>query len=422
MEGVSVQTFERGGRGLAANKEISAGDALIALPKHCHLTYDNSSDPRLLHHIRKVPDELWGAKLALQLLNQRVRGDQSPFGRYIAALPRAIHGLPMFFDGNTVQSLEYPPVIEQVKKRCRWLIEFTASNSSLSDAFDGVDIDANALGWAFGVVTSRAFRTRGPHHPAAMLPLIDMANHSFKPNATVIPLASKPSTLILRASEPISAGSEIVLSYGNLQNDFFLMDYGFVVPDNPFETVSLQFDVGLVEAAKAISSSTYCSSIGDGTSGARDMFSSLAEWKQRPLAALGLLKDTEVHIKRSLQPVDSRLLAALRVMCAESPEDVKYQDPESLGVWDRPLSQNNEMMALRTLRGLCAIVLARFSTTLEEDCELLKVISDHNSMLAVLFRMEKKKVLKEALQEIHVRLGQVAKHSNQSTKPGKGIV
>lgn len=38
-------------------------------------------------------------------------------------------------------------------------------------------------------MTSRAFRIRGPQHPAALLPLIDMANHSFEPNAEVVPVA-----------------------------------------------------------------------------------------------------------------------------------------------------------------------------------------------------------------------------------------
>lgn len=55
----------------------------------------------------------------------------------------------------------------QVKKRCRWLLSFTQQtlrpiSGSEKDPFDGADVDANALGWALAVVTSRAFRTRGP--------------------------------------------------------------------------------------------------------------------------------------------------------------------------------------------------------------------------------------------------------------------
>lgn len=35
------------------------------------------------------------------------------------------------------------------------------------------------------MVTSRAFRTRGPSAPASALPLVDMANHSFSPNCKI---------------------------------------------------------------------------------------------------------------------------------------------------------------------------------------------------------------------------------------------
>lgn len=42
-------------------------------------------------------------------------------------------------------------------------------------------------GWALSVTSSRAFRVRGPGHPAALLPLIDMCNHSFAPNCEVLP-------------------------------------------------------------------------------------------------------------------------------------------------------------------------------------------------------------------------------------------
>ncbi len=39
----------------------------MELPAQCQLTYDGSSDPRLLALINQVPAELWGAKLALQV-------------------------------------------------------------------------------------------------------------------------------------------------------------------------------------------------------------------------------------------------------------------------------------------------------------------------------------------------------------------
>lgn len=70
---------------------------------------------------------------------------------------------------------------------------------------------------------------RGPEHPAALLPLIDMANHSFTPNATVLPDGG--GGVRMTALRNIPRGSPVLLDYGKLSNDFLLLDYGFVVRD-----------------------------------------------------------------------------------------------------------------------------------------------------------------------------------------------
>jgi histone-lysine N-methyltransferase SETD3 len=154
---------------------------------------------------------------------------------------------------------QYPPVTEQVKKRCRWLLTFangplaaaSADTASEGELFGGATVDANALGWALAAVSSRAFRraapagaaclailccafashlavpmcrVRGTGAPASMLPLIDICNHSFEPNVEVKPAAG--GALALRALQPLQPGAPLLLSYGPLSNDFLLMDYG----------------------------------------------------------------------------------------------------------------------------------------------------------------------------------------------------
>jgi histone-lysine N-methyltransferase SETD3 len=47
----------------------------------------------------------------------------------------------------------------------------------------------------------------------------------------------------------IKAGEAILLSYGQLSNDFLLMDYGFVVPSNQHDRVALRFDLDLVNVS-----------------------------------------------------------------------------------------------------------------------------------------------------------------------------
>lgn len=172
--------------------------------------------------------------MLVQLIAHRLRGPDSPLSTYITNLPIGFSGIPMFFGkevwflvgshrppcrpNNSVNlqaivAIEYPPVGEQVKKRCKWLFEFSKELAKLpgsaEDPFAGARVDINAMGesalphcvamrlllfaldilipqcdlkpgilqsirsgWALACVTSRAFRTKGTQHPASCLPLI----------------------------------------------------------------------------------------------------------------------------------------------------------------------------------------------------------------------------------------------------------
>lgn len=88
----------------------------------------------------------------------------------------------------------------QVNKRCRFLLEFEREVKQALDnlkpddhPFGGQYVDSSSLGWAMSAVSSRAFRLYGKDMPDGthinipmMLPLIDMCNHSFSPNAEII--------------------------------------------------------------------------------------------------------------------------------------------------------------------------------------------------------------------------------------------
>lgn len=88
----------------------------------------------------------------------------------------------------------------QVNKRCRFLLDFEKEvKNALSDLsmkdhpFGGQDINASSLGWAMSAVSSRAFRLYGKKSLTEaysdmpmMLPLIDMCNHNFEPNARIV--------------------------------------------------------------------------------------------------------------------------------------------------------------------------------------------------------------------------------------------
>lgn len=229
----------------------------------------------------------------------------------------------------------------QVNKRCRFLLDFeqevrrVLENLKPSEhPFGGQNVDASSLGWAMSAVSSRAFRvhgksvTSGDHdNIPMMLPLIDMCNHSFDPNARIVqeqdaenrnflvkvcnlnyvfsPSPSLPLSLFspppllnsqsswaktkcdiflycsltlnqVVAETAIKQNDPLVLNYGCLNNDLFLLDYGFVIPSNPYDNIELKYDGALLDAA----------SLAAGV--VSPNFSSPSQWQQKVLCQLNL--------------------------------------------------------------------------------------------------------------------------------------
>ncbi|XWS34440.1 hypothetical protein CRYUN_Cryun21dG0038800 [Craigia yunnanensis] len=283
------------GLGLFASGEIPTSSDLIVLPNHVPLKFQSDKEDGagsvLLHLSNQVPEELWAMKLGLKLLQERA--NVGSFWRpYINNLPET-YSVPIFFAGEDIRNLQYAPLLYQVNKRCRFLLEFeqelkkALKNLKPSEhPFGGQDVDASSLGWAMSAVSSRAFRLYGKKLPDGthsdipmMLPLIDMCNHSFNPNARILQEqdAGNPKMLIkVVAERDIKQNDPLLLNYGCLSNDFFLLDYGFVIPSNPYDYIELKYDGAFMDAA----------SMAAGVSSPN--FSSPAPWQQQVLSQLKL--------------------------------------------------------------------------------------------------------------------------------------
>ncbi|XP_065035434.1 uncharacterized protein LOC135671294 isoform X2 [Musa acuminata AAA Group] len=195
------------GLGVVATNEIPLGSELIALPSHLLLRFDRSPESdgacdgphsTLVELARRVPDELWAMRLGLKLLQERAT-TRSFWWPYISNLPETFC-IPIFFSGDDIKNLHYAPLIHQVNKRCRFLLEFEKEIKTILDnvslrnhPFGGQDVNSSSLGWAMSAVSSRAFQLYGEilysdkHKNIPMLlPVIDMCNHSFAPNARIV--------------------------------------------------------------------------------------------------------------------------------------------------------------------------------------------------------------------------------------------
>ncbi|KAL7149527.1 hypothetical protein ABFS83_05G046900 [Erythranthe nasuta] len=398
------------GLGLVATDDIPKGSDLITLPDHIPLRFESKDgEPSTLTDLaRHIPEELWAMKLGVKLLQERaIKG--SFWWPYIGNLPET-YSVPIFFPGEDIKNLQYAPLLHQVNKRCRFLLEFEKlvknelETIKLDDhPFGGKDIDASALGWAMSAVSSRAFRLHGKKRPGRthidtpmMLPLIDMCNHSFAPNAEIVQENNENVLVKVIAGAEIKRDDQLELNYGRLNNDFFLMDYGFVVPSNPYDCIELKYDSGLLEAA----------SMAAGVSAPN--FSTPLPWQQQILLRLNLLgenSDLKVRIGGS-ELVEDRLLAALRVLLSNDKKAVENHNLDTLKsiASAPPLGPSNEAAVFRTIIALCMIALSHFPTKITEDESVLEKTVSSTAELAVRYRIQKKSLIIDAMRDFTRRV------------------
>ncbi|XP_021293279.1 histone-lysine N-methyltransferase setd3 isoform X1 [Herrania umbratica] len=414
-EAVKIAQDTTFGLGLVASGEIPKGSDLIVLPDHVPLKFHSDrqdvAGSVLLHLSHQVPEELWAMKLGLKLLQERAKVG-SFWWPYISNLPET-YSVPIFFTGEDIKNLQYAPLLYQVNKRCRFLLEFEQEvknglkNLKLSEhPFGGQDVDASSLGWAMSAVSSRAFRLYGKKLPDGtcsdipmMLPLIDMCNHSFDPNAQIVQeqdVGSSKMLIKVVAEKDIKQNDPLLLNYGCLSNDFFLLDYGFVVPSNPYDYIELKYDGALMDAA----------SMAAGVSSPN--FSAPAPWQRQVLSQLKL--DGEASNVKVIiggpELVEGRLLSALRVILSNDMELVQRYDLnilKSLSA-EAPLGVANEVAVFRTIIALCVIALGHFPTKIMDDESQMKQGVPVSTELAIQFRIQKKSVIIDVMRDLTKRV------------------
>ncbi|KAI5083702.1 hypothetical protein GOP47_0003445 [Adiantum capillus-veneris] len=323
---------------------------------------------------------------------------------YISNLPQRFN-IPVFFTGSEIANLQYAPVIHQVKKRCRALLDLAKEVETVlsklgtdQQPFGGQEVNASSLGWAMAAVSSRAFQMHNSSGSSrVMLPLIDMCNHSFTPNARIIQQEEKGGTsFVVVAEGNLQAGANILLSYGALSNDVLLLDYGFVESQNVHDFVEMRYDKIMVDAARVAARLD-----GDG-------YSQLAEWKQSILEQLnfeGVGVSLQVKFGGT-NLVDGRLLAALRVLYAQDSDSVKRKGITELQMWSgSPSGYIIESNVLKTLVAMCALLLGHFPTPITEDEGALKSKELTEAGTLVLeYRIAKKKVLVDCMRGLSRKL------------------
>ena len=421
-----------GGYRLTAKVDLDEGDRVIELPPGVPLTLCPKSDPpQLTSLVEQVPEELWGARLGLRLLLERALGTRGRHCEYVSNLPTAVQGVPMFFGQEAIEAIQYPPVLQQVNLRSQFLVALSQNKmGDTTSAMKGTQVDINALGWGMAATLSRAFRLRGPDEPGSLLPLIDMCNHSFKPNCEVKPGLDGEGA-VLRALKPIEMGDELLICYGpSLNNDDLFLDYGFIIDPNLNDGVELSFSKEVMERARI-------------EAGLPPILVGEELWRDSAYKAMGLDPltrnvpipgitstirvggaTTTVDGKSRPLGVDATLIGACRVVAADQPEALRRLSASDLmKLNSESLSASVDSASMKVLGALVQILLKNLPTTLNSDLKWLEnnpvdakddEIADpmerkhlDDMRLAVRFRAAKKRSLLRVLVAATGRLAQL---------------
>lgn len=251
-------------RGAAASQDLKPGDVVLSLPESLSMSVESSEGVALFgKQSRKTPlkdseeDDVPGwLRLTTLLATEWHLGESSPWHEYIAHLPTLTEFrsfLPLFASDDLLKRFASLPLVQHVASYHTWIEEdwerwsaFIKNDVQVAplDSQDSrkvreaaLKVTEDDLSWAFACVLTRAF-SLAPTLPIVLEPLADDLNmaetqpqdknniHWFRQWGT----HSDDPVFELRATKAVKAGSELLESYGDNDNDGLVAQWGFQLP------------------------------------------------------------------------------------------------------------------------------------------------------------------------------------------------
>lgn len=263
-------------------------------------------------------------------------------------------------------------------------------------------------------VVPKLFKTK----KYVICPIIDMANHQSLGVSANVAYEFFSDAYSLTAIQAIPSGKEVYISYGERSNDQLLQYYGFVEANNPNDIYIMppirEWDIGALEKALG-------TPFAPGRLGKLERAGLLGKTAAEVSAAVTAASDSSDDGAATDSGEDDDAngnprggvvltraagidLAALQGLRALVSTDAEWEaSGEAVGNFAAMVSTENEERARLVARTAFEMELDAKATTLEEDEELQKRAStsssilDEEERLAVLFRIEKKKILKDSI-------------------------
>lgn len=364
-----VVSLEGGERGIFAREDIAPGTLLVRLPRQRRITAQDarSSDiGRLIEtHTRFEDPNLY---LAAFLLQERERGEASPWKPFLDVQPQSFPTHPFSFQEQELSLLRGSFLVELISLQRKALQEDHAYLCQHVPGFARFTFDMFL--WAHLAVLTRVFGAKvNETKTVCLAPLVDMFNDGIPWNCAW-GWSADGEFFELKADSPIPQGKELRDTYGAHSNLYLLRHYGFVHEHNPNNEVMVPLELPKDDP--------------------------LMDEKRR---LLGISDASSQHcFSLPLKPDARRIIelfSELRILHAQAEELALLKAaPDPLTRAKEPLSPINEVQVLRALSGSCAARLALYETSVEEDSRLLQEKNlSWNARNCILLRQGEKQIL-----------------------------
>ncbi|KAJ3285634.1 hypothetical protein HK104_009395 [Borealophlyctis nickersoniae] len=281
-----------------------------------------------------------------------------------------------------------------------------------------------AFVWAHTAIESRAFGLRRDfiYGPAAsssssnsdsaplitcMVPLGDLANHAPSETATILSSTTlTPPSLLLTSpsTTPLLPGTPLLKTYNSLSNEQLLLHYGFSIPNNPLDCVTVDLEIPeedeggdyTLEVRKALLLNS-CEEPDSDSESDSDASDAHSDTKNQTEEAQITLTGHSLTLNLS-SPVPPSLIHTLRLLVATASD---LEGITTTNIRTRlltPLNPQNEQQVIKTVRNVAEGMLQAYPTGLEEDIERLKGMEDGWEKFAVMYLVGQKEILRAVVE------------------------
>lgn len=399
-----LKTYSDDIRGVHCKKFVDAYQTIVSIPQHCLITDYMGQTETLIGRKLFASDYSLSTPnlISVVIYILTTRDDPNHFFQpYYKTLPKLYSNFPIFWDEEKLSWLEGSPLLEDIAQRkrnirsdydeiCRICLEFKKYSFS-----EFLKIRTAVGSRNFGIVLNGDKRT-------AMVPFADMLNH-YRPRETSWTFENSRDAFTITSLSPLQPGQQVMDSYGKKCNSKFFLHYGFAVEVNREEDGKCQNEITLRCCLRNshlifMTSQKETQSQKDKDVLSRKIFSRLVEQKMTLLANIfnlniqnGLCISKSFSLSMNYEDGStSDILSFLRVKAATELEMHRIVTAAECAALQRlsggfgstcfrsrhgqipVVSAENEVRMLERLGKQCKEQLERYSSTYEENLELLK--------------------------------------------------